>query len=541
MKTNLKLSIFALSVLALVGCQGFDEIVPQSGTLLDAQVKETTSADPSRADAIYSGMYTKLGTPKSCGYSTPDDFGFIMVGFSGDLEAADCIMPNSNYNWFSVCGELDSRTATYRNPLIRYKIGYDVIAAAHDVMAAYDPESTDPAIQAKIGEAYAIRAFAYLNLAPYFQFRYQGHEDAPCVPLVTPETPDPANNPRAALKDIYALIISDLNTAIEKLDGWKRSDKSKIDKQIAQGLLARAYLNMGDYENALPLAQAAVEGYTPATMEEVSKPFMMDISEHNWMWGYDMTDVIADQYIYATTSSWLRPFSGYAYAAGTGCYCYINNLLYDQIPATDVRKNWWVDENLYSPMLDGLSWGSLVGQEIATQTIADEKEPFLPLTNVKFGCLTCGTVTNEEDWCWMRAEEMILIQAECYAAMGNEGKAREILENFVKTYRDPKYDSSSKGRTIMDEVWYQRRVELWGEGFSNNDTRRLGKPLVRFHEGEYSNEPDAFKFNMTPDDGWWLMRFPQRETNNNGAVIDNTEGSIPKAGQNGGLRDGVTD
>ncbi|MBR0323004.1 MAG: alcohol dehydrogenase catalytic domain-containing protein, partial [Bacteroidales bacterium] len=36
---------------------------------------------------------------------------------------------------------------------------------------------------------------------------------------------------------------------------------------------------------------------------------------------------------------------------------------------------------------------------------------------------------------------------------------------------------------VVTEIWFQRRVELWGEGFSNPDTRRLNKPLVRFHEG----------------------------------------------------------
>ena len=141
----------------------------------------------------------------------------------------------------------------------------------------------------------------------------------------------------------------------------------------------------------------------------------------------------------------------------------------------------------------------------------------------------------------MRVEEMILIQAEALLKSGSEGAAREVLEDFVRGYRDPSYSSAASGRSLADEIWFQRRIELWGEGFANGDTRRLGKPLVRFHEGEESNVPAAFCFNMAADDGWWLLRFTSSEMNTNLAIIDNTGGTQPVQYQNGELRDGVTD
>ena len=546
MKTNIKLSLLALPALLAVqaGCTKMDDIKQFSGDVTASQLTEAIAAAPGRADALYAGMYSKLGTPNGCGYELEDDFGFIMIAFSSDIEAADLVLPDNNYNWFSVCGDLSSRNADYRNPLIRYKICYDVIKMANDVLMAYDDASEDPAVQAKIGEAHAIRAFAYLNLAPYYQFSYTSSENAPelpCVPLVTEFTEDFTHNGRAPLKDVYDAIIFDLNTAIEKLDGWTRSDKSKIDQQVAYGLRARAYLNMGKYAEAAADAEKAMEGYKPASIEDVSKPFMMDISESNWMWGYDMTDVLAQIYPYATSSAWIRSFPNDGYSAACKTYSQINRMLYDKISSTDVRKGWWVDETLYSPLLEGLKWGDLSGQEIATGTIPDIKEPFDPYTNVKFGCQPIGTTTNADDWCWMRVEEMILIQAEGYAKSGKADKARQILTNFVKTCRDRKYDIAERGLTLEDEIWFQRRVELWGEGFSNNDTRRLNKPLVRFHEGEENNVADAFRFNMPADDGWWLLRFTRDEKNTNYAIVDNTAGTIPTPGQYGELRDGVTD
>ena len=141
----------------------------------------------------------------------------------------------------------------------------------------------------------------------------------------------------------------------------------------------------------------------------------------------------------------------------------------------------------------------------------------------------------------MRVEEMILIQAEGLAKSGKEAEAKSVLENFVKTYRDPSYDVNGRGLSLADEIWFQRRIELWGEGFFMFDAKRLGKPVVRFHGEGTSNEPTAFAFNIDATDGWLNMRFPQDEMDNNTSIIDNTGGEIPKAGQNPNLRDGVTD
>lgn len=546
MKNNKYTSVLAIaSMVALGACSDIDDIVPEGGTMLETQLKATTSIIPGRADATFSGMYTKLGDPLSFGRfasNRPDDFGFVMMAFSNDLEAADIVGQNNNYNWFSTCSELTTRNADYANPYIRYRGVYDEVARANDVIKAYGEitAETSAEIKYKVAQAYAIRAFCYLNIAPYFQFNYKTSSDKPCVPLVTETTTDFTNNPRAAVKEIYDQIVSDLDFAIANLDGYTRPDKSKIDKQVAYGLRARANLDMGKYAEAASDAAAAAQGYTPASIAEVSTPSFYNITDHNWLWGYDMTMDVAKAFPFATSSSWIRSFSANGYSAGTGTYFCINNLLYDKIPDSDVRKGWWVDADLNSPLLDGLTWGSLKGQQIATEEIADEKMIFLPYTNVKFGMYTIGGTTNEEDWPFMRVEEMLLIQAEGLIKSGQTAAGVQVLNDFVRTYRDPQYNAEATGRKIEDEVWFQRRVELWGEGFSNSDTRRLGKPLVRFH-GSDSNWPEAFRFNMTADDGWWLLRFCTDELNTNLAIVDNEGGASPVSGQNASLRDGVTD
>lgn len=546
MKNNKYTSVLAIaSMVALGACSDIDDIVPEGGTMLETQLKATISIIPGRAEATFSGMYTKLGDPLSFGRfasARPDDFGFVMMAFSNDLEAADIVGQDNNYNWFSTCSELTTRNADYANPYIRYRGVYDEVARANDVIKAYGEitAETSAEIKYKVAQAYAVRAFCYLNIAPYFQFNYKTSSDKPCVPLVTETTTDFTNNPRATVKEIYDQIVSDLDFAIANLEGYTRPDKSKIDKQVAYGLRARANLDMGKYAEAASDAAAAAQGYTPASIAEVSTPSFYNITDHNWLWGYDMTMDAAKAFPYATSSSWIRSFSANGYSAGTGTYFCINNLLYNKIPESDVRKGWWVNTDLYSPLLDNLTFGQLKGQQIATEGIEEVKEIFLPYTNVKFGMYTIGGTTNEEDWPFMRVEEMLLIQAEGLIKSGQTAAGVQVLNDFVRTYRDPQYNAEATGRKIEDEVWFQRRVELWGEGFSNSDTRRLGKPLVRFH-GSDSNWPEAFRFNMTADDGWWLLRFCTDELNTNLAIVDNEGGALPVRGQNASLRDGVTD
>ena len=543
MKTLKYITILAAAV-SLCACdKAFDEVKPQGGTLLASQVQETNAVLPSRVDATITGMYTMTSEPLHVKFSSsrPDNYGFAMMDYSNDMEYADLVTADSDYNWFSTCMELSSRNADYANPYVRYKVPYDVIAVCNTIITSYPADTEDPEILQKIAQAKAMRAYCYLRLAPYFQFTYATSADKPCVPLVTEETTDFTNNPRATVKQVYEQIVADLTYAVDNLEGFTRPDKSKIDQSVAYGLRARAYLEMCEWQKAYDDAVAAAAGYTPASLSDVSKPSFKSLEEPNWIWGYDMTADMALTFRYATTSSWVRSFSAYGYAPACQVYACCNKLLYDKIPASDVRKGWWVDENLESPLLDGLAWPGF--NDVANADDGGEtKSVYLPYTNVKFGCNTVGTTANDEDWPYMRVEEMILIQAECQARLGNEGEAKNILGDFIIENRDPSWSwVNNPGQNALDKIWFQRRVELWGEGFANSDCRRYQKPMVRFHKGQPSNVPDNFRFNLTADDGWWLLRFCTDEINTNKGIVDNTDGTSPKLDQNGDLRDGVTD
>ena len=542
-----KISLLAFGALfTLSSCNDIDEQMPAGGELTGNQLESVYQETPSRQEASFNGMFTMMGQPdyalnyiKRLNESPrPDDAGFFTIHFSDDLEGADMFGPNTNYNWFSTASELSTRDANYANPYIRYVIPFKQLGLALSNISTL-------ADTVMIAQSRAVRAYDYMTLAPHFCFSTQ--PDSISIPILT-DTTDYTHNPRQSFRKIMAIVMEDLDFAVEHLQGVARTDKSRIDASVAYGLRARANLLLGKYAEAAADADKAMQGYTPASIEEVSKPAFCDLNEHNWMWGVSIPKNIAEISTASTPASWICSFSGDAYTAGGGVYAMINVLLYNKISATDVRKGWWLNENNESPLLNGLVWTdtekgvSYTGQEIVNATIKNVKEPFLGYSNVKFGCKDgIGSTTNINDWPLMRVEEMYLIKAEGLAKSNQVAQAKQVLSDFVKTYRDPAYDINSITRSLEDEIWFQRRVELWGEGFFTIDAKRLGKNIVRFHDNKPSNLPDAFKFNIKYNDPWLNMRFPSTEMDNNLDIIDNEGGTQPEAGQNPELRDGVTD
>ena len=544
-------TIAVFAAFSFSSCQDLD-LHFEGGTLDDEQVTDAVAAIPERINSAVNGMYAIIGQPdgyfKRGSTYRADDFGYPCVALGQDLNGADMTNIVSDYDWFTVAHEWTDRSPTYANPTIRLGLFYRVLYAAKDVLSVIPDDTENVELKNKRGQAKALRAFSYLSLAPYFQFKYKTNESKPSLPMMKTGI-DPRNNPRAPLSELYESIIMDLTDAIADLDGFNRPNKGVIDQKVAYGLRARAYLYMEEWAKAAADADKALDGYTPYAMSELTTPGFNNANDHNWMWALLLPADVVSKANYATVPSQLGSFSGDSYAAGTGIYRSINILLWKKIPATDVRKRWWLDESKQSPYLEGLTWKdeakniTYTGQDIAGATIADVKEPMGKYANVKFGQRAgVGSPYNYGDWCMMRAEEIILIKAEALAKAGNLSAGKSVLEDFVKNYRNPSYTSVAGSiEDFENEVWLQRRIELWGEGFAMSDVMRLGKNVVRFHPGEESNVPEPYRFNVAANDPWMLLRFVQGETTNNTAVVNNEGGTEPKQGDGAGLKDGVTD
>lgn len=533
----------------LVSCT--DDLVtsPDGSILTEEQKQEVAALIPERLSADLNGMYAILGTqyPALPASERSDDFGYASVTLAWDHNGADMVSPDAGYNWFATPLEFSDRTYTYASPYIRWALFYKQIKLANDLLAAIPEDSDSEMLDYYRGQALAVRAFDYFNLVQMYQFTYKGNEDKPSIPIITNEMEgDPTNNPRATVQAVYDLILSDLDQAIELLEGFSRPNKAAVNQAVAYGIRARVHLVMQNWENAASDAADARAGFEFLSKEDAGKPGFNDASAANWMWAVLINPVNISSN-YDTWPSKLSSFAGNSYTANVGQYKSISSLLWAKIPATDVRKGWWVDESLNSPILEDLSWPGHEGEPIGPLDITDVKMPFLPYTNVKFGPTdnVFGNGDNAADWVIMRSEEMLLIEAEALAMSGDVGAAATLLETFMKDYRDPSYTvSAGSAEQFQIEVWKQRRIELWGEGFSFFDILRLQKNIVRFNSSTTSNFPIAMRFNMAYNDPWLLLRIPQREINSNMGISEtdnNSGGAQPVSGEGAGLSDPVTD
>ena len=81
--------------------------------------------------------------------------------------------------------------------------------------------------------------------------------------------------------------------------------------------------------------------------------------------------------------------------------------------------------------------------------------------------------------------------------------------------RDPSWSKSS---VTVDDVYTQRRLELWGEGFSFFDHLRLKKDIVRNYEG--SNHWVGGRKNGSAGDWLLIYQIPRTELQENDMITE---------------------
>ena len=119
----------------------------------------------------------------------------------------------------------------------------------------------------------------------------------------------------------------------------------------------------------------------------------------------------------------------------------------------------------------------------------------------------------------MRVAEMYLIEAEAKARLG-QADAAAVLFALVKT-RDTGYTLSTKtGQALVDEIWFQRRIELWGEGFRFYDLKRTNTPLDRSGANHNSTITNGV-INVPVTDKRWQWLIPRAEINANPLLKQN--------------------
>jgi len=484
-----RLLIFAisLSMAFTIGCKKDYLNTKPSNAVTEEEIFSKYSSGLAALNGIYKEQFA-FAIALSTGH---DDFGQKATDLMSDLMGNDMVVHSQGYGWFN--GDYQLTTwmlatdgSQSDNTWFRY---YDMIKQCNKIINFADgiSDATDAQKESLKGQAYGLRAYAYYYLINYFQQTYKGNETKPGVPIYTQDTT--VGKGRITVQAVYDQINVDLQNAETLLTGKPRASKVNMDVSVVQGFKARVALLENDWVAAATNADKALQGYSlmsPATYK--SRTSFSTIENSECMWGSKIT---ADEAtIYASFFSHMDISTG-GYAA-LGGQKKITKALYDQIDAGDVRKE--------------------VFKTPGTGTDADPD-----YNQHKF---QVPDVSNKwaADYQYMNVPEMYLIKAEALARQGGKDpEAIAALEALVKV-RYPGYSAAGlTGTALINEILLQRRIELWGEGFSLWDIKRLNQGLNRptgpGNHGAPNFNPGVYT--TSPQDPRFIMRIPQREIDNN--------------------------
>jgi starch-binding outer membrane protein, SusD/RagB family len=473
-----KLSPLALAFIMLTGCEKEYLDTKPTNQVPFESVFTNTDAAYVALNGTYRSLWTSLGTGH-------DAYGQKAVDLTMDLMGNDMMHHTQGYTWFIGDYRIISgaSAAAGSRSEIEWQFYYRTITNVNNILANLEAATGSDVDKENIkGQALALRAYCYFYLTNLWQHTYKGHENALAVPLYT--EPTIVGKPRATVQEVYNQIVADLTQAETLLTGKTRKHISHINAATAKGIRARVALQMEDWQVAATKAAEARQGATLMTAAAYPSGFAKSNSE--WIWGLEVPNDQAT--IYASFFSHMDPSAG-GYAT-LGNQKKITKELYDKIPAGDVRKTVFRTPGT------------------GTSTIPD-------YTGTKFKLPTAGSWAG--DYVLMRASELYLIEAEANARLGQDAAAKTALETLVKT-RFPAYVAPATNAALINEVLLQRRIELWGEGFSLLDLKRLKLPLNRpTGEGNH-NATLAQTLTLPAEDPKWLFRIPQDEINQNESI-----------------------
>ena len=545
MKNILKLSLIAVCSLTLASAC-IKETLPNTSYVTSEQAQV-----PGAFDRFVDGVTTQIaGFPTYGGGTNANDFGYPRFFIAWDSMGQDIVQPNMTNGWFDSFYTIRGLGPTTGNSQYAWTVLFKLIKSANAVIANAGDNPED-AMKPGTGLALFYRAYWYLDLAQMYAAKpYTVDPNAETVPYIDEKisVKEMYDNPRLTNKEIFEKIMNDLNRAEEYMAGVKRSDKYTPDVSCVYGLKARAYLLMGDWANARDYAKKAQAGYT--IMDEAtytSRDNGFNTPNSSWMLAVTFKSdnpCIQNNDADSSWGSWMvmeinPATSGCGYAANYGRPIHIDRHLYETVPATDFRKKCFADF-----AIDDMSKEDALE---ALKAYTDHPDWIYGTntgngnpnggTNFKFRAAG-GSAGQDNQYIGftmavplMRVEEMYLIEAEAAGRL-NESEGIELLTAFAKT-RDASFEygkhNEAYGNTstsaFVNEVWWQRRIEFWGEGLATKDIKRLQKGIIRSYPG--TNHVMTYRYNKSTTPDWMNLCIVQTETNYNRTCTNNPEPDYP--------------
>lgn len=330
-----------------------------------------------------------------------------------------------------------------------------------------------------VGQLYALRGLAHLELARLYCYipssgvnvdaKYSG------IPIINQVFPRSHQFQRSTLRETYDFVISDLTKALETLSKEKIANSGNLNYWATAGLLSRAYLYNGDWQNAYKYASEVISssGYKLYTPEEYLTVWSKTGTSESL---FEVLTTDKDNAGLNSIGSYTNP-SGYA-EFGTS-ESFLSWLRANR--ADDIRT-----------------------QSITERANADGGNK--GYYTIKYpGQAGASSPTGVNNFKVIRLSELYLIAAEALlkGATASDGKTALDYYNALRSQRFTSYTAATT--VTLEDILSERRIELFCEGHRLFDLVRNKKNIT----SEYI--PIGNELNYL--DAQLLIDLPEREKN----------------------------
>ena len=479
------------------------DVAPSDGT--DADAALTSSSDLA---AARTGMYAALK-----GNSNLVDYYGQQFFVYGDVHAGDDYQYNNlgGSNRASFYYDMNYQTASEfssstSSSNVAWKSPYIVIGRANRIIAAAEGGALSDAAEAKAtidqyaAEAKVLRALAHFDLVRIYGKPYTEDQGASLgVPLVTEVLESNAKPARSTVAEVYTQVVKDLTEAISSNALATETEPGYVSVWGAKAILSRVYLNMGDYANALSVAEDIIKNSGAAlwTRDQYFKAWDASTpNESEFLFRLNVAGSTDNNDLNGIGN--LQQRDGYKEMVATKKF--VDMLTSDP---KDVRND------MFLP--------ATAPKEVATY---GTNKVFLNKLRGQGDNLRNVTIVPI-----IRLSEVYLTAAECAFRNNDKTKAVEYLNDLVKNRTTTEASLATVDNITLERILIERRKELIGEGQRYFDALRNNETITR-----YTSEADkgwhktlskeAQSFNR--DYFKAIAAIPQAEINANPNIKQNT-------------------
>lgn len=475
------------------------DVAPSDGT--DADAALTSSSDLA---AARTGMYAALK-----GNSSFVDYYGQQFFVYGDVHAGDDYQYNNigGSNRASFYYDMNYQTASeFNTSTVSWQSPYVVIGRANRIIAAAEGGKLSDAVEAKAkieqyaAEAKVLRALAHFDLVRIYGKPYTEDQGASLgVPLVTGVLESNAKPARSTVAEVYTQVVKDLTEAISSNALATETKPGYVSVWGAKAILSRVYLNMGDYANALSVAEDIIKNSGAAlwTRDQYLKAWDASTpNESEFLFRLNVAGSDDNNDLNGIGN--LQQRDGYKEMVATKKF--VDMLTSDP---KDVRNDMFLPAK--------------AEKEVA---VYGTNKVFLNKLRGQGGDLRNVTIVPI-----IRLSEVYLTAAECAFRNNDKTKAVEYLNDLVKNRTTTEASLATVDNITLDRILIERRKELIGEGQRYFDALRNNETITR-----YTSEADkgwhktlskeAQSFNR--DYFKAIAAIPQAEINANPNIKQNT-------------------